>query len=168
MTIDDFSRDDRLSAVGTEWRSFTDRVMGGRSTGAITWEVLDGRRVLRLTGAVSLANRGGFIQAALDLAAGGGTLDASGYTGIRLVVRASGEGYFLHLRTRDTWLPWQHYRAPLPATGVWRQVDVPFTAFEPQGLSVPLDDSVLDRLGVVAGKREFRADIAVARVALYR
>lgn len=167
MLIDDFTLDDGRTALGTEWRCFTDRVMGGVSSAAMTWETLDGRRCLRLRGQVSLANRGGFIQAATELAPDG-FLDASACTGIRIVARALGDGYFLHLRTRDTGLPWQHYSAPLAVTAGWQTVDVPFAAFTPQGLATPLAPRGLERLGIVAAKREFTADIAVARVELYR
>ncbi len=169
LLIDDFSREDERSALGTEWRDFTDRVMGGRSQGEARRDTLDGRSCLHLRGEVSLAHGGGFIQVAVPLESGGKALDASAYTGIRLVVRASGEGYYLHLRTGDTWLPWHHYRAPIPSGEAgWREVSVPFAAFEPQGLMKPLAPSKLERLGIVAAKREFSADIAVARIDLYR
>ena len=79
--IDDFTRADGLSALGTPWRAVTDQVMGGRSEGAIRRRVLDGRQALCLAGDVSLANNGGFVQAMLDLTPPGGPesgLDASG------------------------------------------------------------------------------------------
>jgi len=168
LLIDDFARDDGVSALGTAWQRFTDRVMGGRSRAQSGVEVVDGRRCLRLTGEVSLANNGGFIQVALPLAPRGGALDASGWTGLRLQVRGRGDGYYLHLRTADCRLPWQHYAAPLPVGSDWTEVTVPFAAFTRQSLAAPLDTARLDRLGIVAAKQEFAADIAVARIELVR
>jgi hypothetical protein len=52
----------------TRWRFFTDQVMGGVSTGVIAFAQEDGTSFARMTGRVSTANRGGFIQMRLDLA----------------------------------------------------------------------------------------------------
>ena len=51
----------------SRWRFFTDGVMGGVSTGQIAFEEEAGSPFLRMTGHVSTANRGGFIQARRDL-----------------------------------------------------------------------------------------------------
>jgi hypothetical protein len=51
----------------TRWRFFTDQVMGGVSTGGIAFAQEDGASFARMTGRVSTANRGGFIQMRLDL-----------------------------------------------------------------------------------------------------
>jgi hypothetical protein len=89
LIVDDFSRDDLISALGTPWRGFSDQVMGGISEETIALSTIDGRRALRLSGEVRLENNGGFIQAALDLAPAGQTLDASAFTGVLLVVRGN-------------------------------------------------------------------------------
>jgi hypothetical protein len=47
----------------------------------------------------------------------------------------------------------------------WADVEVPWDAFVPTSLRAPLDTSRLLRLGIVAGRTAFDADIAVARVA---
>lgn len=170
LLVDDFARDDGVSNLATSWQRFTDQVMGGRSRAASALEVVDGRRCLRLTGEVSLANNGGFIQVALPLAGRGNALDARGWTGLRLLVRAAGDGdgYYLHLRTTDCRLPWQYYDAQLPCGPQWAAVEISFAAFQRQSLGAALDLAGLERLGVVAGKMEFAADIAVARIELYR
>lgn len=170
LLIDDFARDDGVSSLATTWQRFTDRVMGGRSQATSAVEILDGRRCLRLTGEVSLANNGGFIQVALPLAARDGALDARGWTGLRLLVRGAGDGdgYYLHLRTADCRLPWQYYGAALPCGPEWAGVEIAFADFRPESLGEKLDVSRLRRLGVVAGKKAFAADVAVARIELYR
>ncbi len=167
MLIDDFARVDFVSALGTTWRSASDQVMGGVSVATLEHRTLDGHQCLRLTGNVRLDNNGGFVQAALPLAKPPGTLDASGYTGIRLTVRGNGEEYGVHLRTTDALRPWQSYRSPFVAEPDWAEVILPFSSFHPHRLSAPLDLGSLRRLGLVGIGRAFHADLAVSRVSLY-
>ena len=168
MLIDDFSDPGLVSALGTRWRGVSDQVMGGISEATVGHAVLDERPCLRLTGDVRLENNGGFIQAALDLDPAGGTVDASGFSGVRLVVRGNGEQYSIHLRTPDNTRPWQSYRAHFAAGPDWVTQDLPFSAFVPYRLDTPLDTTRLRRIGLVAIGRAFRADLAVARLAFYR
>jgi hypothetical protein len=168
MLLDDFKTPDASSVLGTRWTPFSDRVMGGISDVKLAFEPVRGKSALHLTGRVKLENNGGFIQAALPLAANDGTLDARNYQGVRLLVSGTPGTYVVHLRTSDNWLPWQHYSAPLPVSGTWQQVDVPFTAFSRSGWEVPkLALNKLKRLGLVAIKQAFDADLAVARIELY-
>ena len=168
MLIDDFSDPGRMSALGTFWRGFTDQVMGGVSTASSKIETIDGRPALRLSGDVSLKNNGGFIQVALPLTGSGAPLDVSAYRGIRLRVRGNGETYHLHLRTTTTALPWQYYHAAFPALAKWATVELLFEDFEPAAMRAKLDPSRLTRLAVVASKKEFRADIAVAKIEFFK
>jgi len=167
LLLDDFGRDDLVSALGTRWRGFSDRVMGGVSQESVVPDEIDGRRCLRLTGAVRLDNDGGFIQVALDFAPDGATLDASDYRGLSLEIRGNGERYGLHLRTPDCDRPWQSYRAGFVAEPRWGEIKLPFHEFAPHRLTTPLDVRRLRRLGLVAIGRTFEADLAVAKLALY-
>ena len=168
MLIDDFSRTDLVSALGTEWRGVSDRVMGGVSLESVSRTSADGRAALHLQGDVRLENNGGFIQAALDLASGDSTLNASAYRGIRLMVRGNGETYSVHLRTTDNTRPWQSYRADFTAVDEWQSIDLPFADFMPYRLDAPLDTARLRRLGLVAIGRAFSADLMVSSITLYR
>lgn len=168
MLIDDFAARDLTSRLGTKWRGVSDQVMGGISEASVTRGTIDGRRCLRLTGDVRLENDGGFIQAALDLATSGDTLDASNYTGLRLVARGNGEKYSVHLRTPDNVRPWQSYRAHFTVGDQWEAIDLPFEAFIPYRLEAPLDVARLRRLGLVAIGRAFYADLAVSQLSFYR
>jgi len=105
LLIDDFGRDDGRSASGALWRGFSDQVMGGVSQEQVTFEVIAGRRCLRLRGRVRLDNNGGFVQMALPLDAGGQPLDAGGFRGLRLMVWGNGERYYVHLRSPDAGRP---------------------------------------------------------------
>ena len=166
--IDDFSRDEGISAIGTEWRQYTDQVMGGVSTASYAFEVIDGRRCIHLQGNVSLENRGGFVQVALPLRQNGRAFDASQYKGIRLWIWGNGETYYVHLRTGKTWLPWQFYEAPFYADTQWQKVEIPFDNFTPESLKGAFSPRKLKRLAVVGAKKAFKADIAVARIEFYR
>lgn len=167
MLIDDFTDPKHQSRLGTSWRNFSDRVMGGVSESELSYESVDGRSCLRLTGDVRLENNGGFVQAALDLGTWGRTLDASAFTGIELEVRGNDERYSVHLRTPDNVRPWQSYRAQFIATPEWRTVKIPFADFTPYRLDKALDLSRLRRIGLVAIGRAFTADLAVCRIAFY-
>lgn len=165
--IDDFAAVGGPTRLGTPWRLVTDGVMGGVSAGALSRAEIGGRRALCLQGEVSLENNGGFVQAALDLAPDG-YLDASTYTGIRLVVRGNGESYNLHLKTADVRLPWQSYRSTFRTGAEWREIRSPFANFEPHRIGAPLDTASLRSLGLVAIGRAFTADFCVAEIGLYR
>ncbi len=167
MLIDDFSRDGLVSALGTAWRGTSDRVMGGISRETLRLEEHAGRRCLRLSGDVRLENNGGFLQMGLDLDPGGGTIDASTYAGVRLVVAGNGELYSVHLRTADVVRPWQSYRSEFEAPPEWREIRLPFAEFAAHRLEARLDLTRLRRIGLVAIGRAFSADLRLAEIALY-
>lgn len=167
LILDDRSTGDLQSTQGPAWRLVTDGVMGGVSQGSLTPDTVAGRPCLRLRGAISLDNRGGFLQAALDTGQGG-TLDASGYDGVLLDVYGNDEEYNVHLRTADVWLPWQAYRASFNAAPAWHTVRIPFSAFSGYRIRAGLDATALRRIGILAIGRVFQADLCVARVGLYR
>jgi hypothetical protein len=167
MLIDNFSNDGLISALGTEWRGVSDRVMGGVSDVRIEHGNAEGQFFLRLTGVVRLENNGGFVQAALNLNPSGGVLDASAYRGLRLTVRGNDQLYSLHLRTPDATRPWQSYRAHFTASTRWQTIDLPFEVFAPYRLDTTLDTRRLKRAGLVAIGRAFSADLLVSSISLY-
>lgn len=167
LLIDDFAVPGGPSRLGTPWRLVTDGVMGGVSAGSLSWGQVDGRHALCLRGEVRLENRGGFIQTALDLAPEG-CLNASAYTGFRILVRGNGESYKLHLKTADTRLPWQSYRGTFQTSPQWHELRLPFGDFVPHRIDVPLDTGRLRGLGLVAIGRAFAAELCVTELGLYR
>lgn len=149
----------------TRWRFFTDQVMGGVSTGGVAFEQEDGQAFARMTGRVSTANRGGFIQMRLELA----TPPPEGTTGVRLIVRGNDQRYFVHLRTGGTMLPWQYYQAGFDITESWSEVRLPLDAFSASGAllrSLPRPGSVTS-VAVVAYGRDHDARIDVREVGFY-
>jgi hypothetical protein len=166
LMLDDRASGTLCASNGACWRLITDRVMGGVSDGQIEPALVDGRSCLRLTGEVSLRNNGGFVQASLDLDETG-PLDARGYAGIEIEVFGNGQSYNLHLRTADTRIVWQSYRADFRAPPDWRTVRLPFQQFQPYRIDNPLDPTRLKRVGLVAIGREMRADVCISRLSLY-
>lgn len=165
LLLDDFT--EAPADIAARWSVFSDRVMGGVSVARATLGDIDGRTALRLTGDVSLERNGGFIQMARALVTSAGApLDARDFTGLQLTAQGTPGSYFVHLRTADCRAPWQYYAAPLPVSTAWETLALPWHEFEPVALREPLDPSRLIRLGIVAAKVAFRADVAVSRVVL--
>ena len=88
--IDDLSREPPVAAIGSQWRLFTDQVMGGVSKGTMVRDTV-ARPAIRMRGDVSLENNGGFVQIVLDLSPDGGAVDANGWSGIELEIFGNGE-----------------------------------------------------------------------------
>lgn len=166
MLLDDFSRDDNLSAIDTRWSATSDRVMGGVSdVHAVRAD--DERPHIHMTGEVKAVpgyGTPGFVQVALDL----GMLDASDYSGLRLTVRGDGGTYGAHLRTPEVTRPWQSWRGTFTAPEDWTTVELPFTDFIPHRIEGDLDQSRLYRLSLIAVDRLGNADLQIAEVSLYR
>ena len=166
LLVDDFSRPG-VSALGTQWQGFTDRVMGGISTIQAGYVERGDDVVLAMRGNVSLANNGGFVQVRLPLA-NGRTFDASDYAGIAVEVRGAPGSYFVHLRTRRTRVPWQYYAAQLDVGEEWSRLVVPFDTFYGQPMRGNVDLEELVSLAIVGGNAEFFADIEIRRIELVR
>ena len=75
------------SSYGGRWQLSTDRVMGGVSRGSARLIQENGQNIIEMTGDVSTANNGGFVQVSKSLRP---RLDASDYTGVELVVQGDG------------------------------------------------------------------------------
>jgi hypothetical protein len=108
-------------------RLITGGVMSGTSSGQLTPDTFDNSACLRLCGNIRMENSSSFVHAVLDVK-DATALDASGYQGVLLKVYGNDEGYNLHLRTDDAWLPWQFYRTSFQAPASWHTVLLPFTA----------------------------------------
>ena len=159
-TIEDFTMQPE-----TRWRFFTDAVMGGVSSGQVTFEEEDGQTFARMTGRVSTANRGGFIQMRMELP----SPPPEGTTGVRLVVRGNDERYFVHLRTTGTVLPWQYYQAGFDVTRNWTEVRLPLDAFRASGalLRARPAPGGIRSVAVVAYGRDHAARIDVREIGFY-
>ena len=151
------------------WRFVTDGVMGGVSRGKLSFESSDDVDYARLTGDVSTANNGGFIQLRAGISMAGFPAGGAGLDGIRILSRGNGETYFVHLRTRDNRRPWHYYSASFTAGDDWQEATLPFNSFlHSAGLSPasPRPQDIVS-IGIVAYGRNHRADLSVAAITLY-
>ena len=147
-----------------DWEFFTDAVMGGVSTGRLDRVIEEGRPVAVMTGQVSTANRGGFIQMRRRLSA-----VPDGAAGVRLVARGNGQRYFVHLRTVACRLPWQFHQADFTAPGTWTEVRLPFDTFRAAGglAEGPPRPETLTSLAIAAYGRDHAAEVAVAEAGVF-
>lgn len=147
-----------IPVASSEWRYFSDGVMGGVSSGSAAIE--DG--ALRLRGTVSTANNGGFIQVRTEVRG-----LPPGTTGLRLRVRGNGARYFLHLRTTETRRPWQFHQAGFVAQAAWREVTLPLSDFAPMGGLLPGAPRPEDirSIGLAAYGRDHVADVSLSALA---
>lgn len=149
----------------SRWRFFADTVMGGVSSGEVSFLSEGESAYARMTGRVSTANNGGFIQMRIELPSAA----PEGAEGIRLIARGNDQRYFVHLRTGGTLLPWQYYQAGFEVSRSWTEVRLPLTAFEASGRMLRKAPRAqgLKSLGVVAYGRDHEAEIDVREVGFY-
>ena len=166
--IDDLSLPAPKAANGSNWSLVSDRVMGGISNGAMSRGIVSGRPAIRMRGAVSLENNGGFIQIGLNLKPDGSIFDGSEWKGLEIDLFGNNEDYNAHFRTTDLTRPWQSYRQSFKAEPRWRTIKLPFQDFNPYRTGVPMNLKRLRRLGLVAIGRNFNADLAIGGVRFYR
>ncbi|MDG1165713.1 MAG: CIA30 family protein [Porticoccaceae bacterium] len=147
------------------WAYFSDQVMGGISEGSVEYMEQDGENYAHMTGRVSTENNGGFIQIRRTVPKG----SVGSAAGVYLKVRGNSQGYYIHLRTSGTVLPWQYYQAGFETTGEWQVVRLPLSAFERSGswLRKALKPSAIRSIGILAYGRDHQAEIDVAEIGFY-
>ena len=160
MIVDDFK-----SNPDQRWVFIADRVMGGVSSGKVEFKTDDGVSYAHLTGKVSTANNGGFVQIRSKIEKS----PSANVTGVKLVVRGNDQKYFVHVRTSGTLLPWQYYQASYNVTSKWREVRIPLSKFERSSRVLRKTPSVksIKSLAVVAFGRDHDADIQVREIGFY-
>lgn len=166
LIIDDRSNEDISSNLGTRWRLITDDVMGGLSSGTLTLDTYKGKDCLRMRADVTTENNGGFVQISLPLSPQG-EFDASAYTGVEIEVAGNDEQYNIHFRTDGLWFPWQSYRASFTANSDWQKYRIPFASLEKYRTMRSFSADELERIGLVAIGREFKADLCLASIKFY-
>ena len=160
MVFEDFTNN-----PGGRWKFITDQVMGGVSTGNLEFRNEANKKFARMTGMVSLENKGGFIQFRRKVI---GQFDKN-LSGLLVSLRGDGEVYYIHLRTSGTFLPWQYYQASFKSEKKWKTVKIPFSEFRKSGwiLSDNINPKNINSIGIVAfGKKQF-VNIDVKKISLY-
>ena len=148
-----------------QWSYFADTVMGGVSDGSAEFQSNGSDNTIRLTGEVSTANNGGFIQVRSSIP----WKLAKGKTGIKLKVKGNGEQYYLHVRNSSTRLPWHYYQLGFETSEAWREVELPFASFVKSSsfLRAAMNQDTIKTIGIVAYGKEYTADISVMSLEFY-
>ena len=150
-----------------QWVFFTDRVMGGVSSGKLEIGSEDGSKFYRMTGNVSTANNGGFIQFQADLSNISNTEKI--FNGIKIKVRGNNENYQIFIRTNLTVLPWQYYSSEFYASNQWKEIKLPFKSFKRSNFYQPknINNTDIRTLGIVAYGKDYSADLNVGLIEFY-
>ena len=161
MLVDKFD-----AAPESRWSYVSDQVMGGVSQGSVDYLEQGSDNVARLAGRVSTDNNGGFIQIRREVAKG----SADGALGVYMKVRGNSQGYYIHLRTSGTVLPWQYYQAEFQVTEDWQNIRVPLADFERSSswLAASINSKSIRSVGVVAYGRDHEAEVDIAEIGFYR
>ena len=133
-----------------EWVLITDNVMGGVSEGELKI-ISDDKKFFRLEGTVSTKNNGGFIQFRSLF-----NLNENDFSGIKFTARGNDQTYFVHVRTKYTFLPWQYYSGKFNANKDWDIKTLDFMDFEKSNFYQPgtFDSSEITSIAFVAFGRD--------------
>ena len=166
LTLGETMQADKFEAdPQRRWTYISDQVMGGISQGQLKFEQQGGEEYARMTGQVSTENNGGFIQFRKKIAKG----TTQSALGVYLRVRGNSEGYFVHLRTAGTLLPWQYYQQRFKPTDDWQLIKLPLADFSRSSswLRSTVKADSIRSIAVVAFGRDHQAEIDVAEIGFY-
>ena len=166
MFILDNLKNPGLTTQGNRWQFFTDGVMGGKSSGKVNIDYIEGIKCYRMTGNVTTENNGGFIQMRVQIQP---PIPSNEYTGIYLKVFGNNLKYAVHIRTPYTKLPWQYYNAKFLAKNKWEKISLSFMNFKKSNFYQPKQFNYhkIKTIGIVAGFNNFKADISVSEIGFY-
>ena len=157
--------DDFKNKPEDRWKFIADTVMGGISSGQLSFSVDDNANFARMVGKVSTENNGGFIQFRRSVING---LPAK-TKGLKLSSRGNGQKYFVHIRTKGTFLPWQYYQQSFMANEDWSETTMLLNEFRPSGvlLRKTIDPKSIKSIGIVAFGRDHEAEIEVRKISFF-
>ena len=163
---------DEISTPFTEenaryWQYISDQTMGGISNGQAVLDK-DGDMIFaRLTGNVSTANNGGFIQIRTNFSFVDLINTNKDLKGVLLNAKGNGETYHIFIRTSEDRSYRDFYSATFTANNNWEIVDLPFTKFKHRYSNRSLDGNDIRTFGIVAYGREFFSDVSVSEISFY-
>ena len=153
------------------WRFIGDDVMGGVSTGSISFEKNEvGESVGCLKGSVSTANNGGFIQMRKEIT----KIDRKILRDVSAIIveaRGHDDEYFVHLRTKGRLMPWTYYYASFVATKESRKFIFPLKEFKRSGRFLGRNfprGSELKSVGIVAYGKDYKAELCLDKVSFIK
>ena len=166
-----FSKD-QISIPFTEdnarfWQYISDQTMGGVSNGQAVLEKEGDMIFARLTGNVSTANNGGFIQIRTNFSFVDLINTNKDLKGVLLNTKGNGETYHIFIRTSEDRSYRDFYSATFTANNNWEIVDLPFTKFKHRYSNRSLDGNDIRTFGIVAYGRDFVSDVSVSEISFY-
>ena len=165
MVLDDLSTPG-MTIQKQSWAFFTDGVMGGLSQGKAIISNVGGIDCYHMTGDVTTENNGGFIQIRNQLKP---SISTKNYEGVYFKVIGNYEDYSIHLRTALTVAPWQYYKFTFKTNNDWNVIKAPFKNFKKSNSYQPsnLVGQKIKSIGIVAGFKDFSADICLSEIGFY-
>tara|TARA_B100000575_G_scaffold293715_1_gene306021 strand:+ start:4303 stop:4818 length:516 start_codon:yes stop_codon:yes gene_type:complete len=165
MILDNLSNPG-ITTQKQNWAFFTDGVMGGLSQGKAIISDIKGVNCYHMTGDVTTENNGGFIQIRNQLKP---NISTKQYKGIYLKVYGNKEDYSIHVRTSLTMAPWQYYKFTFSTDTKWKKIKAPFSEFIKSNAYQPtnLIGQKIKSVGLVAGFKDFKADICLSEIGFY-
>jgi hypothetical protein len=166
-----FSKD-QISIPFTEenaryWQYISDQTMGGVSDGQAILDK-DGDMIFaRLTGNVSTANNGGFIQIRTNFSFVDLINTNKDLKGVLLNTKGNGETYHIFIRTSEDRSYRDFYSATFITNDNWEIVDLPFSKFKHRYSNRSLDGNDIRTFGIVAYGRNFYSDVSVSEISFY-
>ena len=166
-----FSKD-QISIPFTEenaryWQYISDQTMGGVSDGQAILDK-DGDMIFaRLTGNVSTANNGGFIQLRTNFSFVDLINTNKDLKGVLLNTKGNGETYHIFIRTSEDRSYRDFYSATFTTNDNWEIVDLPFSKFKHRYSNRSLDGNDIRTFGIVAYGRNFYSDVSVSEISFY-
>ena len=150
----------------SKWKFISDNVMGGLSTGSIVYEMTEGQSIAYLSGEVTTANNGGFIQFRRNLKEV--NLKEANY--VKITAKGNNEKYYIHLRTSGTILPWQYYQSSFLVKETYKEYILPIKEFKKSGSfqANTIKSRNITSIGVVAYGRDHQANIYVKDISFFK
>ena len=166
-----FAKDD-ISIPFTEenaryWQYISDQTMGGVSNGQAILDKDSDMIFARLTGNVSTANNGGFIQIRTNFSFVDLINTNRDLKGVRLNAKGNGETYHIFIRTSEDRSYRDFYSATFTTNENWEIVDLPFSEFKHRYSNKSLDGNDIRTFGIVAYGRNFYSDVSVSEIIFY-
>ena len=166
-----FSKD-QISIPFTEenaryWQYISDQTMGGVSNGQAILDKDSDMIFARLTGNVSTANNGGFIQIRTNFSFVDLINTNKDLKGVRLNTKGNGETYHIFIRTSEDRSYRDFYSATFIANENWEIADLPFSEFKHRYSNKSLDGNDIRTFGIVAYGRNFYSDVSVSEIIFY-
>ena len=149
------------------WQYISDQTMGGISNGQAILDKDGDMLFARLTGNVSTANNGGFIQIRTTFSFVDLINSDKNLLGVRLNTKGNGETYHIFIRTSEDRSYRDFYSATFIANDNWEIVDLPFTKFKHRYSNKSLNGNDIRTFGIVAYGRDFFSDVSVSEISFY-